>query len=259
MALMDTHTHLVDASFDDDREAVIARAVQRGIERILVVSETLDDAREVLRITADYPEVLEPALGLFPTVLDPEQGEAMEALIRHHREELTAIGEVGLDHWKVKEDADREIQAALFSRFIALSRELNLPLNVHSRSAGAATVEQLLKEGATRVQMHAFDGRAAKALPAVEAGYFFSIPPSIVRSRQKQKLVKRLPLSCLLLETDSPVLGPDPGSRNEPMNLTLSLATIAELKGLPEEEVRQVIQENQRRLYPKLDEPRGES
>lgn len=257
MALMDTHTHLADASFDEDREAVIARAVQAGIERILVVSETLEDARDVLRITKKYPEALEPALGLFPTVLDPEQAEAMEALIRLHRENLTAIGEVGLDHWKVKDDEDRELQAAIFSRFIQLSRELNLPLNVHSRSAGSSTVAQLLEEGATRVQLHAFDGRAAKALPAVEAGYFFSIPPSIVRSRQKQKLVKRLPLECLLLETDSPVLGPDPGSRNEPANLTLSLTAIAELKGLPEDEVRQAVEENQLRLYPRRVESEG--
>jgi TatD DNase family protein len=97
--------------------------------------------------------------------------------------------------------------------------------------------------------MHAFDGKASAALPAVEAGYYFSIPPSVVRSRQKQKLVKNLPLSCLLLETDSPVLGPTPDERNEPANVRISINAIAEIKGLHEAEVIEAVTENTRRLY----------
>ena len=93
------------------------------------------------------------------------------------------------------------------------------------------------------------NGKAAAALPAVEAGYFFSIPPSIVRSRQKQKLVKRLPLSCLLVETDSPVLGPVPDARNEPANLSVSIRAIARIKETAEEAVRAAVIENTRRLY----------
>ncbi len=105
--------------------------------------------------------------------------------------------------------------------------ELDLPLNVHSRATGRRTIELLLGRGARRVQLHAFDGRAATAEPAVEAGYFFSVPPSIARSRQKQKLVRRLPLDRLLVETDSPVLGPEPEERNEPLNATVSVREIA--------------------------------
>jgi TatD DNase family protein len=97
--------------------------------------------------------------------------------------------------------------------------------------------------------MHAFDGKASAALPAVEAGYFFSVPPSVVRSRQKQKLVKNLPLSCLLVETDSPVLGPDPKERNEPANLNVSIKAIAELKNVRETEVIEAVVENTRKLY----------
>ena len=97
--------------------------------------------------------------------------------------------------------------------------------------------------------MHGFDGRTAAALPAVEAGYFFSIPPSIVRSRQKQKLVKQLPLSCLLVESDSPVLGPDPQVRNEPVNVLKALQAIAEIKDIAPEEVHEAIRENTEKLY----------
>jgi TatD DNase family protein len=104
--------------------------------------------------------------------------------------------------------------------------------------------------------MHAFDGKAGAALPAVEAGYFFSIPPSVVRSRQKQKLVKRLPLSCLLIETDSPVLGPTPDERNEPANIRQSIKAIAELKDVSEEEVIVAVCENTERLYGNLKVPK---
>ena len=83
----------------------------------------------------------------------------------------------------------------------------------------------------------------------MEAGYFFSVPPSVVRSPQKQKLVRRLPLSCLLLETDSPVLGPERDRRNEPSNAVVSLTAIAEIKGLPVSEVAAAVRENTARLY----------
>jgi TatD DNase family protein len=83
----------------------------------------------------------------------------------------------------------------------------------------------------------------------VEAGFFFSIPPSVVRSRQKQKLVRHLPLACLLVETDSPVLGPEPKQRNEPANVNISLKAIAELKGLDTMVVIEAVNENTRRLY----------
>ena len=83
----------------------------------------------------------------------------------------------------------------------------------------------------------------------VGAGFFFSIPPSVVRSRQKQKLVKHLPLSCLLVETDSPVLGPDPKQRNEPANITFAIKAIMELKSVAEDEVLEAVGANTRRLY----------
>ena len=83
----------------------------------------------------------------------------------------------------------------------------------------------------------------------MEAGYFFSVPPSVVRSPQKQKLVRRLPLSCMLLETDSPVLGPDRDQRNEPANAAVSLMAIAEIKGLPASEVAAAVKANTARLY----------
>jgi TatD DNase family protein len=193
--------------------------------------------------------MVKPAAGLYPTHLDPAAAEAVEAFIRANRSALVAIGEVGLDYWMVKTDAERAVQKAIFSRFIALSRELDMPLNVHSRSAGRHAVEHLIRCGAEKVQLHAFDGTIAAARPALAAGYFFSMPPSMVRSRQKQKLVHHLPLERLLVETDSPVLGPDPQARNEPANLPIAVRAIAALKAVPEERVVEAVAANTRLLY----------
>jgi len=246
--LTDTHTHICDAVFDADRAEVLARAEQSGIRAIIAVGEDLADGQKNLFLAREFP-ILKPAAGLYPTHLDLPAAEEMTAFIRAKRAELCAVGEVGLDFWVVKSEKERSLQKEIFARFIALSIELDLPLNVHSRSAGRHAVDLLVAKGARRVQMHAFDGKITAARPALAAGYFFSIPPSIVRSRQKQKLVRHLPLDCLLLETDSPVLGPESGARNEPANLTVSIRAIAGIKNIPEERVVEAVVENTRKLY----------
>ena len=246
--LIDTHAHLCDPAFDTDREVVLERAFKAGISAVIAVGEDLADAEKNLLLASKHSMII-PAAGLYPTHLDPDLAEKMCAFIRSHKDRLAAIGEVGLDYWIVKEESERETQREIFRGFIELSKELALPLNVHSRSAGRHVVSILLESKADRVQLHAFDGKFSAAMPAVEAGFFFSIPPSVVRSEQKQKLAKKLPLSCLLIETDSPVLGPVPRERNEPANAPMALKMIAELKGITVDEASEAVAENTRRLY----------
>ena len=247
-SIVDTHTHLYDSVFDPDRSLVLERAHLAGISAIISVAEGLADAEKNLELSAQHL-MIRPAAGLYPTSLDLDLAAKMHDFIRSHRYKLAAIGEVGLDYWIVKNDSQKEVQREIFRGFIDLSKELMLPLNVHSRSAGRHAISLLLECGASKVQLHAFDGKSSAAMPAVEAGYFFSIPPSIVRSRQKQRLVKKLPLANLLIETDSPVLGPEPQDRNEPANAVISVKAIADLKGVREVEVIESIAENTRRLY----------
>ena len=246
--LIDTHAHICDSSFDIDLPAVLKRAEQSGIQAIIAVGENIEDARKNLELAEDFP-ILKPAAGLYPAYTDLDATKEMLEFIQGNRHRFYAVGEVGLDFWLIKEEEKREIQKEVFSLFIGLSMNLSLPLNVHSRSAGHHALNILLAHNAKSVQMHAFDGKASYVLPAVEAGFFFSIPPSVVRSPQKQKLVKAVPIESLLLETDSPVLGPNPKIRNEPENLLVAARAIADIKGLSLEETLNIVKENTLRLY----------
>ena len=247
--LVDAHAHLYAAAFDDDLGEVLERASERGVQAVLCVSETLAEAQRVIELADSHP-LIRPCAGLYPTILDRDAAADMLAFIRRHQDRLAAIGEVGLDYWKVQDAADRELQRDILAQHVALSRELDLPLNVHSRSAGRHAIAWLQENGARRVLMHAFDGKASTARAGVEAGYYFSIPPSIVRSPQKQKLVRHLPLEHLLLESDSPVLGPDKDARNEPCNVWLSCREIAAIKGISVDEVAETTTANARTLFP---------
>ena len=250
LPLFDAHAHLYAAAFADDLDDVLARAADRGVQAVLCVSETVAEAQRVLELADRHP-LIKPCAGLYPTILDRGAAAEMLGFIRRHRERLAAIGEVGLDYWKVQDAADREMQRDILAQHVALSRELDLPLNVHSRSAGRHAIAWLQENGARHVLMHAFDGKAASARVGIEAGYYFSIPPSIVRSPQKQKLVRHLPLERLLLESDAPVLGPEKDVRNEPCNVWLSCQHVAAIKGLSVEEVARATTANAKRLFPR--------
>jgi TatD DNase family protein len=277
--VIDCHTHLTHAEFDGDRAAVVARARQAGVAHIAIVGQDEAENRQVLALAwgtvesaargtaerdaeraaggaATGASLWLPFLGLHPdryadAKAPPEAGELERicAMIRAERARIVGIGEVGLDFWVCRDPERRALQRDALGRLADLALELDLPLNVHSRSAGHYTLDLLLGRGARRVLMHAFDGKAGHALRGAEAGYVFSIPPSIVRSPQKQKLARALPLSALALETDSPVLGPQPGERNEPANVRISLRAIAELKGLPEAQVREATDANAARVF----------
>ncbi len=246
--MIDAHAHLCDPVFAPALPVVLERARRAGVTRVLCVGETLADAERNLELAA-ADDMLCAAAGLYPTVLDLEAAERMVTLIRDRRDELRAIGEVGLDRWKVQDEEGRAIQEEIFRRFIRLSRELDLPLNIHSRSAGRRTLELLEEEGPCRALLHAFDGKAALAGRGLDLGCCFSIPPSVVRSRQKQKLLRRLPLERILLESDAPVLGPEPGARNEPANIAISLRAVAELKECSVDQVAISTTENARSLF----------
>ncbi|MFH1450752.1 MAG: TatD family hydrolase, partial [archaeon] len=242
------HSHLCLKFFDKDREIVLQQAKKQGVVAIIDSGETLKENDCSLSLAEKFP-ILLPCAGFSPKNLKPADAKLVQDHIRANSETFIAIGEVGLDYWHVKEIGEREKQKKIFISFIELAKELNKPIVVHSRSAGKYAIDLLIQNRAKKVCMHAFDGSAQSAKAGINAGYFFSIPPSVKFSQQKQNFVRKIPIENLLLESDSPSLGPVRGERNEPKNIVVSLGEIAKLKNLSKEEVARITTENARKLF----------
>nr|KAF6398182.1 TatD DNase domain containing 3 [Rousettus aegyptiacus] len=269
LGLVDCHCHLADPDFDRDLDDVLEKAKKANVMALVVVAEHSGEFEKIMQLSERYNGFVLPCLGIHPIQgLSPEDQRSVTLkdldkalpIIENYKDRLLAIGEVGLDFSPrfVGTDEQKEEQRQVLIRQVQLAKRLNLPLNVHSRSAGRPTISLLNEQGADKVLLHAFDGRPSVAMEGVKAGYFFSIPPSIIRSGQlslifkKQKLVKQLPLTSICLETDSPVLGPEKQVRNEPKNVSISAEYIAQVKGISVEEVTEVTTQNALKLFPKL-------
>lgn len=254
--MIDCHAHISHSIFDKDRESVIERAQRAGVNTIIAVGEDIHDSRRILKTCREQTGIL-PCLGIHPDAFADDRNAPSEkdiadivTLIQENRENISGIGEVGLDYRVVESEERRLKQRAFLSQMVQLSIDLSLPLNVHCRSAGHYTLDLLANCKAQKVLMHAFDGKATYAVKAFEDHrWIFSIPPSIIRSAQKQKLVKALPLDALALESDSPVLGPDPNVRNEPANIVHVVRCIAEIKRVSEEKVEEITTQNAKKLF----------
>ncbi|XP_022363981.1 putative deoxyribonuclease TATDN3 isoform X4 [Enhydra lutris kenyoni] len=242
VGLVDCHCHLSAPDFDSDLDDVLEKAKKANVMALVVVAEHSGEFEKIMQLSERYKGFVVPCLGVHPV-----QGVSPG-------DQRCVTSKVGLDFSPrfAGTDEQKEEQRQVLIRQVQLAKRLNLPLNVHSRSAGRPTISLLNEQGADKVLLHAFDGRPSVAMEGVKAGYFFSIPPSIIRSGQKQKLVKQLPLTSICLETDSPALGPEKQVRNEPQNISISAEYIAQVKGIPVEEVIEVTTQNALRLFPRL-------
>jgi TatD DNase family protein len=233
--MIDVHAHLNSGDFELTRVKVVEDAKKAEVEAIVDNAESFEENQRSLEISGLF-DIIHSALGFNPCNLNKAEAEKIKNQIHENYTKIVAIGEIGLDFWKVKEQ--KETQIDIFEMFLRLAKELNLPVICHSRSAGRKVIEILEKNQIEKAILHAFDGNFASAKRGVELGYFFSVPPSINRSQQKQKLVERLPLENLLLESDSPLLGPVPGEQNTPANISVSAQEIARIKEIDAEQVR---------------------
>ncbi|TBV76148.1 TatD family hydrolase [Pseudoxanthomonas winnipegensis] len=249
--LTDSHCHLDAAEFDADRDAVIARALAAGVRRQVVPA--IDAAGwPTLRRLCSQHAGLYPAYGLHPMFLQAHAPEHLDLLREWiEREHPVAIGECGLDFFV--EGLDHQTQQLYFEGQLALGREFDLPLIVHARRAVEAVIVAIRKVGGLRGVVHSYAGSEEQARQLWDNGFMIGLggPVTYERAQRLRRLIARMPLEHLLLETDAPDQ-PDAehrGQRNEPARLARVCEVIAELRGQPYEEIARVTSENATRLF----------
>jgi len=245
---IDVHCHL-DFFGEKKAEEAVERAREKGVGIIVNNAVKPESIKKTFEIARKFEEV-KAALGIYPidalAMSDKEIDEQID-LIRKNKNEIVAIGEVGLDF---KEDLEeRERQKKIFQKFIDLAMELDKPIIVHSRNAEKEAVDMLEASDAKKVVLHCFSGSLKLEKRAEDKGWYFSIPTNVKYSKQFQALVKEAPIAQILCETDSPYLHPDKKKDNEPANVIESYKKIAEIKGITLKETEKKIEENYKRIF----------
>jgi TatD DNase family protein len=256
MQLIDTHTHLDFPDFDADRDALLARSHALGVERLVVLGVYRDNWQRLWDLV-QHNVGLYAAFGLHPVYLQQHRTEDLDELrgwlqrlAGHPR--LCAVGEFGLDYYI--ETLDRQCQQALFEAQLALAAEFELPALLHVRRAHAATIATLKRYRLPRGGViHAFAGSYEEAREYVRLGFRLGLggAPTWPQALRLRKVIPRLPLEAIVLETDSPDMAPamHPGVRNSPEPLPDICANLAELLGISAEELASTSSRNAAELF----------
>ena len=250
--LADSHAHLEMNDFDRDRDEVIGRARDAGVDLIITVGTTLDDCRKAVSIANKYKNVY-AAIGIHPHEvkdIDETTYETLKKLAK--MDKVVAFGEIGLDFFRNL--SPRDVQIRRFGEQLELASEIGLPIIIHDRDAHQETLEMLGGwKGKHRGVVHCFSGNYKMAEKCLEMGFFISIPGAITfgKSEKLQDVIRHIPVTDILVETDAPYLTPHPnrGKRNEPAYVIHTARKVAEIKGLSLEELANVTYQNTRNVF----------
>lgn len=275
LRLIDTHCHLNLSHFDDDREDVIKRAIEVGVEKMVIPAIDVESSKSIVSFVQNKNELL-CAVGLHPNDSnrwDEFSYQQLDQLIEQDqldKHKIVAIGEIGLDHyWN---DAPHNIQESVLSKQLELATKWQLPLILHMREHGDATcgscadtlvsmvaewVEVQKIAGSSLVDrpgvFHSFSGDKKTLQKILDLNFFVGVsgPLTYKNSDFKREVVKSIPLEKLLIETDSPFLSPVPnrGKRNEPANVQFIVEKISELFDKNPEMIASITYQNAQRLF----------
>ncbi|HLF53808.1 MAG TPA: TatD family hydrolase [Candidatus Nanoarchaeia archaeon] len=247
MVFIDVHCH-VDRC--ENIEATIKRAAKANVGIIVNNGINPETNRKTIELAKKHKEI-KTAMGIYPVdgeEMDEKEFNSELEFIKKNAHIISAIGEVGLD-LKIGKNLERQKQN--LAKFIELSKELKIPIIIHSRKAEKECIELLEKFDVKQVIMHCFSGNFNLVKRIMENGWTFSIPANITFSEHFQKVADLVPISQLLCETDSPYLHPRKERNNEPANVVESYKKIAEIKGLSLSETEQKLESNYNRLFSK--------
>ena len=273
MNLTDTHCHLDYNKFDEDREAVIQRAIEAGIERILIPG--LDWTSSLAAVSlAESHLMIFAAVGFHPTDLETWDSSSIDNLrgMAQSAQKVVAIGEIGLDYYWVKEADLQARQREVFKAQLSLAKEVNKPVIIHMREAdeawfGPASADlleilnawhaDLIAENHPLAErpgvLHSFNGSLETAQKALALNFYIGVtgPVTYKNAEQKRQVISQLPLDRLLIETDAPFLAPVPhrGKRNEPAYVRHIADKIAEIHSKHPAEIAAYTSQNAARLF----------
>lgn len=255
---IDTHTHLFEPEFAEDREAVVQRAVEAGVKTLCLPCITEASLSRMEEMCERFPGICYPMIGLHPTELGDDYQVVLDRMYKDliGNDRYIAVGEVGLDfYW---DDTRKKEQLDAFRQQIEWAAETGLPLAIHSRSAFEDlynVMEEYRSKCLTGV-FHCFSGDADEAQKLLSFDGFYLGIGGVVTYKKSTlpSVLADVPLERVVLETDSPYLAPVPrrGKRNESSYIPFVAQKLAEIYGCSVEEVAAVTTENARRLFPKI-------
>jgi TatD DNase family protein len=255
--LIDSHAHLGMSQFDGDRDEVIRRAINAGVELIFTVGTDVEDCRKAIEIARGNERVF-AIIGIHPhNAKEANEGTYSDLKVLSQDGKVKAIGEIGLDLFRNL--SPRNVQMARFRQQVRLAKELGLPIVVHAREAQKEVLTILGEEEAREIGgvFHCFSGDYHMAKSCTDMGFFISIPGTITfkNNAKLREVIKKIPLDRMLVETDCPFLAPMPfrGRRNEPAYVKFTALKLAEVKGLPFDEIARITSINAKKAF-RLDE-----
>lgn len=250
---VDTHAHLDDIRYDEDRAEVIQRSKNEGTTRIITMGDTMNASLNAIKIANDYEGVFAGA-GVHPqealSITSNKDYDQLAELMTLPK--VKVLGEIGLDYYY--ENAPREIQQEVFIRQLDIARQMHMPVSIHDRDAHGDMMGILKKEGkGITGSIHCFSGSYEMAKELLKMGWFLGVdgPLTFKNSAKLPEIVAKIPLDRLLLETDCPYLAPVPmrGKRNEPAYIKYIAEKVAQIRGISLEEVAKVTTNNAIALF----------
>lgn len=247
---IDTHLHL-SYNYGDSPSKYITEANDNNVKGLIVSACDMDAMLESKRLLAEYPSLFY-SFGFHPEFASNVNNDDIDYLvnmIKENRKRIVAIGEIGLDYHYGKENIEK--QKSLFEKQLQVSMNLSLPVIIHSRDATQDTYDIISKYKLTGV-IHCFSGSLEMALKYIKLGFYIGVGGVVTFKNSKlQEVVKNIPLSSIVLETDSPYLAPVPhrGEINSSKYIPIIASKIAELKGVSIDSVMDVTTSNARALF----------
>ncbi|EKY4195474.1 TatD family hydrolase [Vibrio harveyi] len=251
--MIDTHAHIYASEFDNDRDEVVKRALEQGIDKILLPNIDLESIEPMLKTEAAYPEVCRSMMGLHPCYVDGNVEQTLEIIhgwFKKHN--FIAVGEIGIDlYWDKTFRAEQEMA---FVTQLNWAKEMDLPVVIHTRDSIEETLTLLRQEqdGRLRGVFHCFGGSVEEAQAINELGFHLGLGGvSTFKNGGMDKVIPHLDMNWIILETDCPYLAPVPhrGKRNEPAYTSLVAARVAELRGESLEAIDALTTKNAEELF----------